>query len=382
MMQYFLQSVVLNMTWAKSNEPTLYWMNHLSQILKSYYAPCIITFGIISNLLSLSVFANKQMRQLSCVPYMIVISISDFIFLLILLVIWLHIHGSIDIYNRGGGCQAVTFITSVCTFLSLWCTVFALVDRTITAYHPKQTKSTVMKCSSIKSTLISGACVAVSLVVYLNISLLYGVIHLQPSVTICLPLRSSSKALHVLGQIDAIWNFALPHLVLLLLTICCYRKLNVIRHHRCAVIPAHDLRRGVHPIRRSYQDVSLCHLVIRTSVFYVTLHLPGHLLRLYVSTSVADDLSNDWIHHTKLFLLQQSLFYLLLTRVSTNILIYCTSSYFRNQMKTLLFSVYLRKCCYYQPRRSSCQSHDNHLYMFGAPSVISNNQTEISCDSV
>ena len=203
----------MNMTWARLKEPRLYWLATSVHNLKWYYTPTLVGVGTICNFLSIHTFMRGKLKQYSCTPYLITLSIVDIIFLLTFFVAWLHVLG-IDAYNIGGGCQAITFASSVCSFVSLWCTTFAVIDRTVLT-HQSTTHRSKQICSPVSSTLIAILCVAVSLVVYLNISLLYGVVHIQPGLSFCMPLSTNIKTILILGHADAVWNFGIPYLSML-----------------------------------------------------------------------------------------------------------------------------------------------------------------------
>ena len=321
------------MTWAKVEMPNLYWMSSTVTALKYYYTPCLVAWGTSCNITSILIFRSKCFKQSSCAPYLIAIAAVDTTLLITLLLTWFHIYG-VDIYNKGGGCQAVTMVTYVCNFLSVWCTVCAIIDRTISIFHSSRPS---LRCTVTKANGIIIFFTAVSLVVYLNISLLYGVITtISPHISICIPIRSAFKTIQKLGQADAILNLVLPYLLILTLNISCCKKLCVIRRQRTAIISAVDLRNSgtAELVRTPHEEIYMSYTVIISSSLFILFNLPGHLLRLYTSMS-SEKYTGDWINQTFLFLWQQVLFYLFMTRAASNIFCYLCNPLFRKQLKSL-----------------------------------------------
>ena len=141
------------MTRAKVEQPSLYWMSSTVKGLKYYYTPCAVAVGTACNVVSLAIFTRKCFRQISCTPYLIAVAAVDTTLLITLLLTRLHICG-IDIYNKGGGCQAVTLVSYVCNLLSVWCTVCAVIDRIISAHQSLGTHS-YLSCTRVKANVLS-----------------------------------------------------------------------------------------------------------------------------------------------------------------------------------------------------------------------------------
>lgn len=332
-MQYLLQEVRLNLTWAQQEQPGLYRLIATVNILRWYLSPCLFAVGIICHILSIVTFTWKKFRQVSCVPYLIVASFVDISFLFTWLLVWLHIQG-LDIYNVRGMCQAVALLSSVCNFLSVWCTTCGVLDRTVTLYtYPK------FICTNLKAKLILGFFVATSLVVYVNISLLYGVIITYPDIKMCIPLPTSVTATNILTQMDAFFNFALPYTIIITANVFCYRKIKRHRVRRNTLICGEDLQRQIS--LPSFTEMDMNFTIFVSSTFFVILNLPGHLLRLYAFSQENDDPS-QWIYHTKLLLWQQCLFYLTIARISGNFFVYLLNPMFKEYLHLMRF-----KCCDY-----------------------------------
>ncbi len=326
-MQYFLQDVPINLTLARREEPTLYRLATAVIILRLYASPVMIVIGVLGNLASLQAFRYKKFQIFSNVPFLAATSAADLLFLFTWMLVWFHIYG-VDIYGIGGVCQAVTLMTSVCTFLPLWCTVFSVTDRAWAMWAP-----TRVICTQIKAKMCLAFLVAVSIVVYMNISLLYGVIQLPPDLKLCIPLSASPRTMSTLNQMDAVWNFLLPYSWIAVFTVWFFWKVRVDRTRRNSVISGTALHRSI--LLPSFGEIDMNKTVLATSAYFFLLNVPGHLLRLYVSAQDHEDAPQNIVYDTKLLLYQQCFFYLFATRISGNFFVYLINPTFREYFTIL-----------------------------------------------
>ena len=121
----------------------------------------------------------------------------------------------------------------------------------------------------------------------------------------------------------------------------------------------------------------MSYTVIISSSFFILLNLPGHVLRLYTSMS-SEKYSGDWVNQTLLFLWQQVLFYLFMTRAASNIFCYLCNPLFRKQLKSsfskllicsslknyrtsLEYSIYSFTPVHYKPPRIHQEQYNNTI---------------------
>ena len=126
------------------------------------------------------------------------------------------------------------------------------------------------------------------------------------------------------------------------LIIC--RKLKIVKDRRRSIISASDLEEGATPIRAPQGEILMVQMVCLSTGLFVILNLPGHLLRLYLSIA-AEKTSLNPLTKTYLFLWQQCLLYLFLTRTAINFFVYLSSRPFRKEIKSSLTSAYSSLCC-------------------------------------
>ena len=104
-------------------------------VLMIVIRPSICGLGFITNILSLMVFLQPTMRNLSCSVYLATKAISDFIFLMTSFIVWLT---SVDVglFNTDGVCQLVLFATYLTAFISIWLVVALTIENLLCVVKP------------------------------------------------------------------------------------------------------------------------------------------------------------------------------------------------------------------------------------------------------
>lgn len=128
--------------------------------LTLYYTPVLVCFGSIGNILSVFVFFKTKLRKLSSSYYLAALGISDTCFLFGLLVPWLNFV-DIHLYNKNVLCQLVTYLSGLCSFLSVWFVVAFTVERFIAVLYPlkRQTMCTVKRAKMVLAGLSTLGCI-------------------------------------------------------------------------------------------------------------------------------------------------------------------------------------------------------------------------------
>lgn len=122
----------------------------IGDFLTHYYTPALVLIGTTGNILSVIVFFKTKLRKLSSSYYLAALGISDTCFLLGAFVSWLNYY-NINIYNRNYYCQFFTYVSGLCSFLSVWFVVAFTVERYIAVLYPlkRQTICTVKRACTV-----------------------------------------------------------------------------------------------------------------------------------------------------------------------------------------------------------------------------------------
>ena len=193
------------------------------QVLHVYYMPSLMALGAAGNVAVSAILLGSSLRRNSANHYLAAAGVSDAFFLLGLLLLWLENLG-LDLYNRKGWCQLISFVNSVCTFLSLWLIVAFAIDRLIVHVLPKRSAKL---CTPFRAKIVILSIVVIAVVVYVNISLTVGVVK-YGGLSRCMPLPQFMSHLRWLGLIDGMINLTLPYIVLMVI-------LAIILRYACAI---------------------------------------------------------------------------------------------------------------------------------------------------
>ncbi|XP_065207229.1 uncharacterized protein LOC135836364 isoform X2 [Planococcus citri] len=122
-----------------------------------YYVPILSLCGIIGNLLSYLVFLNTYLKMRSSSYYLAALSAADFGFLSSITLVWINDNLGIPVFNQDGWCQLMIYISSNCSFLSVWLIVAFTVERFIAVQYPlhRPRVCTISRAKCIVSILVS-----------------------------------------------------------------------------------------------------------------------------------------------------------------------------------------------------------------------------------
>jgi hypothetical protein len=140
----------------------------IGDFLTHYYTPALVVFGSAGNILSVVVFFKTKLRKLSSSYYLAALGISDTCFLIGTFMSWLNLI-NINIYARNYFCQFFTYISGLCSFLSVWFVVAFTVERFIAVLYPlkRQTICTVKRaCTILCALCIVGCLINIPCLIY------------------------------------------------------------------------------------------------------------------------------------------------------------------------------------------------------------------------
>jgi hypothetical protein len=140
----------------------------IGDFLAHYYTPALVLIGSAGNILSVVVFFKTKLRKLSSSYYLAALGISDTCFLLGAFVSWLNYY-NINIYNRNYYCQFFTYVSGLCSFLSVWFVVAFTIERFIVVLYPlkRQAICTVKRaCTVLTVFCVLGCLINIPYLIY------------------------------------------------------------------------------------------------------------------------------------------------------------------------------------------------------------------------
>ncbi|KAK2149132.1 hypothetical protein LSH36_465g00002 [Paralvinella palmiformis] len=231
-----LRGLLDSLNWSRPNATTMVpnggensieMLAELEQF-KQYFIPVLVVLGLIGNVASTMALLQRNLKKRPSAHFLAAKCISDTVFLLCLLLLWLQTLGVV-LHGSGIWCHFLSMATQASNFQSTWFVVGMAVDRYLVICWPTWTHAHC--CSGNKSvadlrhqhtTTVTWARIAVlivsfvALAVYLNLSLTVGVVTIGGQPT-CVPLFHFLKALQVLGYLDMLTNVLLPYTTVIVL---------------------------------------------------------------------------------------------------------------------------------------------------------------------
>ena len=182
------------------------WICNLISFLYDYYTPVIIIKGLITNTIALFIIKHPMLIRLSYNNYILAKLCADNLALISWLCSWLTDKGY-NLHSMTTWCHFIIFLTQSSSFLSLWYHVCFLMHRFMALFSEYRERKlcTVIK---VRTIIIGLALVAVT--VFLNISLMVGVVNTGKT-HVCLPLTRFIHFWNTLQKLDVCVNGILPY---------------------------------------------------------------------------------------------------------------------------------------------------------------------------
>lgn len=265
---------------------TLYDPSDASQKFIFYCTPVIVILGFVGNGVSVYVFFATKLRKSSSSYYLAALAISDNLFLLSVLFVWLPMI-EVDFYNKPGMCQVITYLSGTCSFLSVWLVFAFTVERFVAVRYPLLRQS-VCTVSRAKNTVV--VLVALSMILYFPHTVLATVRPTMNNCTMCTFDSQWQQFLNLFNYIDTFITFIAPVVVITVLNICISRtiwKLSSVRSRLTHRTPAALLQmRRIQFPRSSRQRKNattqnkITKMLLVVSTVCLCLHLPSYVVRI------------------------------------------------------------------------------------------------------
>lgn len=187
---------------------------NIFEVINSYYLPSMIFGGLVGNLLSCIVFLNTHLKMRSSSYYLAALACADFGFLASLFLVWLNGTLEIPVFNIEGYCQCVVYVSSVCSFLSVWLIAAFTVERFIAVQYPLHRPHL---CTVSRAKAIVFYLVCISLAVHTYVFVTSGIIKLEDGSEVCEMLEGYREAMRVINIIDSVLTLIAPLVLIVVL---------------------------------------------------------------------------------------------------------------------------------------------------------------------
>ncbi|KAK6637351.1 hypothetical protein RUM44_007767 [Polyplax serrata] len=173
----------------------------------SYYLPSMIFLGLVGNLLSCIVFLNTHLKMRSSSYYLAALACADFGFLAALFLVWLNGTLEIPVFNIEGYCQCIVYVSSVCSFLSVWLIAAFTVERFIAVQYPLHRPHL---CTVARAKAIVFYLVCISLTVHTYVFVTSGIIKLEDGLEVCEMVEGYREVMRIINIIDSVLTLIAP----------------------------------------------------------------------------------------------------------------------------------------------------------------------------
>ncbi|XP_068082966.1 thyrotropin-releasing hormone receptor-like [Anabrus simplex] len=187
-----------------------------------YYIPVIILIGLVGNFLSCVVFLNTHLKMRSSSYYLAALASADFGFLAALLLVWLNNNVGIEVFNREGWCQALVYVSSVCSSLSAWLIVAFTVERFIAVQYPLHRPH---MCTVARAKAIVIALCVVGLLSHIYSFWTAGILRSPDGSGVCEMLGEYHEFMRIVNIVDSLVTLIVPLVLIIVMNTMITRNL-------------------------------------------------------------------------------------------------------------------------------------------------------------
>lgn len=182
--------------------------------IQIYAIPFLVVFGVVGNALSIWLFCTPAFRGHSSSCYLAALAASDTIFLLNLFVVWAS-NLLVNLFNRNGWCQGVTYLTHVSTFMSVWLVVAFTVERFIAVCYPLLRS---LVCTVKRARAIVCGLAVIAIILYSYLLLAAGIEQITPGGEYQCTLRQGyGNIASIMNAVDTVLTLVIPVIAILTL---------------------------------------------------------------------------------------------------------------------------------------------------------------------
>ncbi|XP_047343364.1 thyrotropin-releasing hormone receptor isoform X2 [Vespa velutina] len=305
--------------------------------IQLYYTPILVYLGSLGNCLSVCVFFGTKLRRSSSSIYLGALAISDTGFLISVFVVWLNMV-NIGIFNEQGFCQFFIYLTTLCSFLSVWFVVAFTVERFVAVQYPfhRQSMCTVARAKTVVIGLTVLGIMTCSPTLWFSSPRLK--ISNTKNVTECLVAEGWESSATIFNSIDAILTFVVPFTVIVVLNIliarAIYRLAKVRRILTTESRASQDQMSCSQSPRNTFAQSKITKMLLIVSTVFLCLNLPAYAIRVHAF------LYPDNNPPRSIELAQQVCNLFFNTNFGINFILYCTTG---QNFRSAMIRMFLRR---------------------------------------
>ena len=163
--------------------------------------PILVFLGTMGNVFSIITLSSLPLRKFSSSVYLISLAVSDTVFLLCLLSVWVSELG-VNLHSAPGWCQILMYVTYVASFMSVWLIVAFTMERFIAICYPLM-KISICTAKRARYVVFSLFCLPLFLYFYV-------LVVTDTENGVCEAKHGYSNILEMMNNIDIVLTLFLP----------------------------------------------------------------------------------------------------------------------------------------------------------------------------
>lgn len=244
------------------------------QDIQRYYTPILVHLGLLGNCLSVCVFFGTKLRYFSSSIYLGALAISDAIFLVTVFVVWLAMV-EIDLFNRWGFNQFFVYLSTFCSFLSVWLVVAFTVERYVAVRWPLRRQS-LCTVARAKTTVISLTILAI---LVCSPVLLFS--RSNKNTNGCDLDSNWESWANAYNNFDTVMTFALPLTMIVIFNTLIARNVYKFDHvRRTLTIESNASNDKTQTLRDRMPQTKVTKMLLLVSSTFFCLNMPSFVLRV------------------------------------------------------------------------------------------------------
>ena len=250
-------------------------------MFRNITTPMICVVGVIANILTCATFLSPTLRQTSCNVYLAARSLSDTMFLLTLIIVWLE-SVQLPIFHTNGVCQAVVFLSYVSGFFSVWMVVAVSLENYIRVCHLSFLH---LFCTVKKAKICCCILLTLSMFIYSFPLWMTGIEQFHGE-TFCMTHDYYKEMYLVMTYIDSFLTLIIPLSVILSLCIGIIYRAFEGYTRRVRLRKVTSIRPDGTILFSLTPEAKITRLLFFVSVLFIVLHSPIHIMRTVMTVQL------------------------------------------------------------------------------------------------
>lgn len=255
------------------------------EVALRYYTPILVLLGLLGNCLSVYVFFGTKLRYSSSSIYLGALAISDSGFLVVVFVTWLRIVNVSNLFNRHGFCQFFVYLSTFCSFLSVWLTVAFTVERFVAVKWPLRRQ---FLCTVARAKITVMGLTALAILLSSPVLLFSKIVGKKKICNLDVKWKFWANANNIF---DTVMTFTVPLTMIVIFNTLIARNIHKLDHvRRTLTIESDASNERAHTPRDRMPQTKVTKMLLFVSSAFFCLNMPAFVFRMIAFLYVRIDI--------------------------------------------------------------------------------------------